>query len=178
MKNNRRLEYFSSLLFLDQMITKVPLRFLSIEGDGYHLQARIKINGKSALVIVDTGASRTVFDKSEIERYLKNEKIAEHDKLSTGLGTNSMESHFVVINKLELGKIRMEDFDAVILDLKHVNQTYSSIGIKPVAGVLGSDVLVAFNAVIDFKKRSLTLYVPQKKKGAKHKPVKSKRKKS
>lgn len=160
------------------MITKVPLRFLSIEGDGYHLQARIKINGKSALVIVDTGASRTVFDKSEIEKYLKSEKIAEHDKLSTGLGTNSMQSQFVVINKLELGKIRLENFEAVILDLKHVNQTYSTIGIKPIAGVLGSDVLVAFNAVIDFKNRVMTLYVPQKKKKrSSRKPTKAKRKK-
>lgn len=148
------------------MAVKIPLKFLNIEGDGYHLQAKIKINGKPALVIVDTGASRTVFDKTEIEHYLQSEKIAEHDRLSTGLGTSSMQSHCVAIGHLSLGKLKLENFDAVILDLKHVNQTYSSIGIKPIAGVLGSDILVAMNAVIDFKRRMMTLNPvrPRKKK--------------
>jgi predicted aspartyl protease len=68
---------------------KLKLKLLNIDGDGFHLQASIKINGKAALVIVDTGASRTVFDKTEIRKYLKKEEIEEHDKLSTGLGTNS-----------------------------------------------------------------------------------------
>lgn len=145
------------------MAIKIPLRLLNIEGDGYHLQAKAKINGKAALVIVDTGASRTVFDKTEIKRYLKTEAIAEHDRLSTGLGTSSMQSHFVVLGSFQLGKLKIENYDAVILDLQHVNQTYSAIGFSPVAGVLGSDVLVSMKAVIDFRKRTLTLHPPKLK---------------
>lgn len=159
----------SNLLFYLLMAIRIPLRLLNIEGDGYHLQAKAKINGKSALVIVDTGASRTVFDKTEIKRYLKTEEIAEHDRLSTGLGTSSMQSHFVVLGNLQIGKLKLENFDAVILDLQHVNQTYTAIGFAPVAGVLGSDVLVAMKAVIDFRKKTLTLHPPRKK-PAKKKP--------
>jgi hypothetical protein len=155
------------------MTIKIPLRLLNIEGDGFHLQAKVKINGKPALVIVDTGASRTVFDKTEILKYLRTEEIAEHDRVSTGLGTSDMQSHVVTLGSFSLGKLKLEKFPAVVLDLQHVNHTYAAIGFASIAGVLGSDVLVGYKAVIDFRKKSLSLTVP---KSVKRKPVKRKRK--
>ncbi len=152
----------SNLLFYRDMTIKIPLRLLNIEGDGYHLQAKAKINGKPALLIVDTGASRTVFDSTEIARYLKSEELAVHDRVSTGLGTSSMVSQVVTLGSFTLGKLKMENFPAVVLDLQHVNQTYEALGFAAIAGVLGSDVLVASKAVIDFRKKSMTLYLPKK----------------
>jgi hypothetical protein len=161
----------SNLLFLYQIMTiKIPLRLLNIEGDGFHLQARVKINGKPALVIVDTGASRTVFDQTEIKKYLKSEEIAAHDRVSTGLGTNSMQSQVVTLGSFSLGKLKLASFPAVVLDLQHVNLTYDAIGFPAIAGVLGSDVLVANNAVIDFRKKELLLRQPKNK--PKNKPKK------
>ncbi len=159
------------------MAERIPLKILNIEGDGYHLQAKVKINGKAALVIVDTGASRTVFDRKEIASYLKKESIAENDRLSTGLGTNSMQSQFVVLGSFSLGKVKLKDYNAVVLDLSHVNQTYDAIGHSTVAGVLGSDILVMMNALIDYKKKVMTLFPPAKKKSALRKTVVKKRKK-
>lgn len=144
------------------MTIKIPLQLLNIEGDGFHLQAKAKINGKSALVIIDTGASRTVFDKTEIAKYLRTEEIAEHDRVSTGLGTSNMQSHVVTLGSFSLGKLKLANFPAVVLDLQHVNQTYEAIGFAPIAGVLGSDVLVANKAVIDFQKKTLSMRVPKK----------------
>jgi hypothetical protein len=156
------------------MTIKIPLRLLNIEGDGFHLQAKVKINGKPALVILDTGASRTVFDKTEILKYLRTEEIAEHDRVSTGLGTSDMQSQVVTLDSFTLGKLKLEKFPAVVLDLQHVNQTYAAIGFASIAGVLGSDVLVGYRAVIDFRKKSLSLTMP--KKLVKKKPVKKKKK--
>lgn len=144
------------------MNIKIPLKLLNIEGDGFHLQARAKINGKPALVIVDTGASRTVFDKTEIMKYLGTEQIAEHDRVSTGLGTSDMQSQVVTLDSFSLGKLNLKKFPAVVLDLQHVNHTYAAIGFASIAGVLGSDVLVGYKAVIDFRKKSLSLSVPKK----------------
>ncbi len=144
------------------MIIKIPLRLLNIEGDGFHLQAKVKINGKPALVIVDTGASRTVFDKTEILKYLRTEEIAEHDQVSTGLGTSDMISQVVTLDSFSLGKLKIDKFPAVVLDLQHVNHTYAAIGFAAIAGVLGSDVLVAYKAVIDFPKKLLSLSFPKK----------------
>lgn len=144
------------------MTIKIPLRLLNIEGDGYHLQAKVKINGQPGLVILDTGASRTVFDKTEILKFLKLEEIAEHDRVSTGLGTSDMLSQVVTLGSFTLGKLQMKEFPAVVLDLQHVNQTYAAIGFAPIVGVLGSDVLVAYKAVIDFRKKTLTVQAPKK----------------
>lgn len=126
------------------------------------MQLKVKVNGRSALMIVDTGASRTVFDRAELQKYLKSEEISGHDRLSTGLGTSEMQSEIVTLGSLSLGKMKLQKFDAVVLNLQHVNQTYAAIGFAPIVGVLGSDVLVAQNAVIDFRKKSLILTMPKK----------------
>ena len=130
---------------------------LAIESDGYHLMGIIKINGKKAKVIVDTGASRTVFDKERIKHFVRTKSTVIKDKLSTGLGTNSMKSHQLPIRSLQLGKIKVKDYPAVLLDLSHVNHSYAQLGMAAVDGVLGSDIMHRFKAVIDFKKSEMKL---------------------
>ncbi|HLG04210.1 MAG TPA: retropepsin-like aspartic protease [Bacteroidia bacterium] len=144
----------------------VPVRLLSIEGDGYHLLVRIRINGKNANVILDTGASKTVFDLKRIAGFLKAEKMTENDRLSTGLGTASMESQLVFLQKISIGTFVLENFPAVVLDLSHVNTAYHTLGLSLVDGVIGSDILEACNAVIDYGKKTLTLNPGVKKKKA------------
>ena len=156
------------------MAIKIPIRLLNIEGDGFHLQVKIKINGKIANAIIDTGASKTVFDKTRIEHFLKKETLTEHDRMSTGLGTASMQSHSVMLNKLSVGKLDILDYHGVVLDLSHVNQTYVAIGLKPIDAVVGSDIMQEYKAVIDFSKKLLTMSLPAKTKVAKKKVVKKK----
>jgi len=165
------------------MSIKIPIRLLNIEGDGFHLQLKIKINGKPANAILDTGASKTVFDKERIENFLDKEKVAEQERLSTGLGTTSMQSHQVTLKKFSIGKLDIAEYNAVVLDLSHVNQTYKMIGLEPIDGVLGSDVLEKYKAVIDYGKKFLTLNAKvggkkSAKKVAKKKAVKKSLKKS
>ncbi|CAN5240462.1 hypothetical protein BH09BAC5_BH09BAC5_11420 [soil metagenome] len=155
----------------------LPIKLLNIEGDGYHLQIKIKINGKNANAIIDTGASKTVFDKTRIEKFLKKEKITEHDRMSTGLGTASMQSHVVELKKLSIGKLDIPDYNGVVLDLSHVNQTYSAIGLSPIDAVLGSDIMEQYKAIIDFNKKTLSLTFSPIKKSGKKKVVKKQVKK-
>ncbi len=134
---------------------------LSIEGDGYHLLLRVKINGKKANCILDTGASKTVFDSERIKRFLKREALHDNERLSTGLGTASMHSQVLFISKLELGAYTIKKLPTIILDLSHINQTYSSIGFEEIDGVIGSDVLMEAKGIIDFGKSMLTLFPPK-----------------
>ena len=159
------------------MIIKIPTHLLSIEGDGYHLQVKIKINGKAANAIIDTGASKTVFDKTRIDQFLKKEKITEHDRMSTGLGTASMQSHVVVLKKLSIGKLDIPDYNGIVLDLSHVNQTYETIGLKPIDAVIGSDIMEKYKAVIDYNKKTLSLNFTAKKKEKKKLKKKAAKKK-
>ena len=139
------------------MKTTLPIEIFAIEDDGCHLKITISINGKSASMILDTGASRTVFDETRIANFVAAETIEEQDNLSTGLGTNTMESKKVVIDKLQIGEIKIEYYNAAVLDLMHVNQSYEKLEIAPVDGVLGGDILNDYNAVIDYEKKELVL---------------------
>jgi hypothetical protein len=49
------------------------------------------------------------------------------------------------------------NYQAVAMNLSHVNYAYAQIGQKPIEGVLGSDLLKKYKAVIDYPKRKLYL---------------------
>lgn len=137
------------------MITTIPFRILDIAGDGFHLMIKLYINKKLANVIVDTGASKTVFDKTRIEKFVTERKFEKHESLSSGLGTNTMQSEQVSIKRIKIGDLEIENYRTILLDLSHVNQSYEQIGLKPVDGVLGSDILLKYNAIIDYERKIL-----------------------
>jgi hypothetical protein len=154
-----------------QMFTTIPFKILNIDGEGFHLLIKIYINRKVAKIIIDTGASKTVFDKTRIEKFVIERNFDVHEKMSSGLGTNTMQSQTTSIRKIKVGEIEILDYKAVLLDLSHVNQSYKQIGLAPVDGVLGSDILLQYRAVIDYEKKILKL----KSAKLKLKPVKSKK---
>jgi hypothetical protein len=139
------------------MITTIPFKILNIDNEGFHLMIKLHINRKVANLIIDTGASKTVFDKTRIGKYVNEKNFEAHDKLSTGLGTNTMESQTTLIRRIKIGEVEILDYKAVLLDLSHVNNSYEQVGLRPIEGVLGCDILMEYNAVIDYEKKILKL---------------------
>ena len=139
------------------MKTTLPLTIQAIENDGYHLLTTILINNNKALVIIDTGASRSVFDETRIVDFIGHSNLTEHDKLSSGLGTNTMTSKKVMLEKLDLNGLILNNYEATILNLHHVNESYQKIGLSPIDGILGGDILTDYKAVIDYKNSKLVL---------------------
>ncbi|MEK6616389.1 MAG: retropepsin-like aspartic protease [Bacteroidota bacterium] len=136
------------------MTISIPIKILKLD-DGFHLLINIRVNGKHAQLLIDTGASHTVFDKERIVNFIKKEKVEKHDKLSSGLGTSNMKSHLAVIENISLGKIEIRNYKTVVIDLSHVNVAYKHMKQKPIDGVLGSDILKKYKAVIDYGKKKL-----------------------
>ena len=139
------------------MTTTIPFKVLAIGGEGFHLMMKLYINGKVANVIIDTGASKTVFDIKRILKYASNKKFDKHINVASGLGTNTMKSQFTTIKKMKIGAFEIADCQIVLLDLSHVNKSYRKVGLAEVEGVLGSDILLKYNAVIDYEKKKLKL---------------------
>lgn len=139
------------------MKTVLPIEIFAIEDDGYHLKTTLTINGKAANVIIDTGASRSVFDEHRITNYINFDEMEDHDRLSSGLGTNTMTSKKVKLDELAIGNIKIANYDATILDLSHVNASYEKLELDPIEGILGGDILYDYNAVIDYNKKELVL---------------------
>ena len=135
----------------------IPLEILTIREEGFHIFLPIKIFGQEVRMLLDTGASRTVFDEAIIKGISSELDLEENEDKATGLGSNTVDNYVAVIDLLEIGTLSVTDYQVGVLNLTHVNESYENIGAASIAGVLGSDLLVKFKAVIDLEKEMLTL---------------------
>ena len=135
----------------------VPLELIDLKDDGFHLLVEVVAFGHVFKIVLDTGASRTVFDKTTVEQYIDPELLLRSELLSAGLGTVSMESYTLTIPSLKLADLEIIDFQAAILDLSTICSTYQNLNLPPVIGVLGGDILGEYKAIIDYGKLTLKL---------------------
>ena len=139
-------------------VARLPLDMIKIEDDGVHLSTVILINNKEARMLIDTGASRTVMDSRRIMKYVDEKQVfLEMEQLSSGLGTSTMKSQATVLSRVDLGGITMEEYQAVIIDMTHVNSSYELLGLPPIDGVIGGDLLLRFRASVHYGKAELVL---------------------
>ncbi|MFM1875632.1 MAG: hypothetical protein RL266_1369 [Bacteroidota bacterium] len=137
----------------------VPIRFVQIEKSGIHVAVSGFVNGNLANILIDTGASQSVFDRNRIHLFSAETEFEKAEKLSKGLGTDSMEGFKFRINQFILGDLLKEPMEIVALDLSHINASYSELGIVPIDMVLGGDFLKQFDATIDYGNVELTLAI-------------------
>ncbi|MBI1288155.1 MAG: hypothetical protein GC178_11335 [Flavobacteriales bacterium] len=135
----------------------VPIRFVEIENSGVHVAVSGFVNGNLANILVDTGASQTVFDKNRIHLFTDETEFEKAEKLSKGLGTDSMEGFKFTVKQFILGDLVADQFAIVSLDLSHINASYAELGLVPIDMVLGGDFLRKYEVVIDYGKSELIL---------------------
>ncbi|GAB3938423.1 aspartyl protease family protein [Mucilaginibacter myungsuensis] len=140
----------------------IPLQIIDLHGDGFHPLLDIVIYGNTFKIVLDTGASRTAFDKSMLEAH-EEALISESDRLSTGLGTNEMASFTAIIPDMFIGDLHIQDQQVAVLDLSTINIAYRQLNHPEVLGVLGGDILLKYKAVIDYGKEVMKLKVRAKK---------------
>lgn len=141
-----------------RIISTIPLELLNIEDNGFHILCSAKLNGKEIRLLVDTGASKTVFDRTRFLMHKEEEDLSSTEELTTGIGTNTMESELAVLDCFEIGSLTLSDYPIVVLDLTHVNESYGMIGKEPIDGVIGGDFLMAYKAVIYYAKKQMKIY--------------------
>jgi hypothetical protein len=149
---------------------KVHLEVVSFMDEGYHLFLLAKMENHELRMLVDTGASRTVIDRNFLMEKFPAIKLEENQMSATFAGTNSIKTEIAEIPCLKFGngKKRQQaasaNYQFAVMDLKHVNETYALFGHPSIQGVVGSDLLVHFHAVINVGKRRLKLHRPGVKK--------------
>lgn len=136
---------------------EIPLVLLNLQDDGFHLLVEVVVFNKTFKAVLDTGASKTVFDKATVEKYLESEQLKSSDRVSTGLGTTNMESFTWLVPDIKLGDFHLVNFEVAVLDLSSINFAYENLSVDPVIGVIGGDILTAYRGVIDYGKMRLTL---------------------
>jgi predicted aspartyl protease len=135
----------------------IPIRQIRLEKDGLHLMVHAKLGRIKINVLIDTGASRTVFDAHFISNVFPNQALIPLEKPSTGVGSNSIQVSVFHIPAIAFGKLKLTDFQAAIIDLGHVNESYAQLGLEPIHAVLGCDLLQQCGAIINLKMSELHL---------------------
>jgi len=137
----------------------VPLILINLNDDGFHLLVEIAVFGAKYWAVVDTGASRSVFDKGFIEQNSKEIHAGDQSNATTLFTTSATIQ--AIIPKLKIGKLTIKKYPAVALDLETVNDAYASLGHPRVIAILGSDVFYDYQAKINYKKLKI-IFSPKK----------------
>jgi len=138
------------------MKIKIPIELITLEDSSYHIMVEAIFNKSiRGNIIVDTGASKSVVDYGFAESFAHSIEEVQ-DQNSSGINALISQAHIGVIEKFSIGKLKIRNYQTVLLDLSHINQLYASYSDKTIAGLLGSDFLVQYNAVIDYGKKQMT----------------------
>jgi len=106
--------------------------------------------------VVDTGASKSVIDKTLAERLVEGES---EGSMATGLGQEMVETSVGILRDLRLGGWSFEALQVAIVDLSHINEEYAKYSDKKIAGLLGSDFFYREKAVIDYENQFISLQI-------------------
>lgn len=134
----------------------IPLR-LAPSG---HLQCDGFIDGKAVVLVVDSGAPLSAMDAEKAAAL--GLKITPLETHAAGLGTSTMKHGETLIGSLKLGDWEARRVYARTIDLKQINAVMTRAGARSADGMLGANLLMECQAVIDFTSRTLFLKNPQK----------------
>jgi len=139
------------------MKTVIPIEIVTLGDDkSFHLLVVANIDGKKYDLLIDTGASHSIFDAT-LFPVLDKDKLAGLKIESAGIHSGELNSSFGTIKKFRLGKLKYNDLTVILIDLTHVNELYKRFTKKRVAGLIGSDFLLEHKALIDYKNLELVL---------------------
>lgn len=135
----------------------IPLQLINLQGDGFHLLVEVVVYGQNFQAVLDTGASKSAFDKEIIESLAVDDIIYMPDQHAIGLGTTTMERYVAHFAELEIGNLIIQDYEAPVFDLSAVKYAYEQLNLPPVIGVIGGDILMDYHAKIDYESLTLVL---------------------
>jgi hypothetical protein len=136
---------------------QVPVELVELDENSFHILVTIVIGCIEGDFIVDTGASITVIDSCTPFSHEPLEDVRGIH--SGGVGGEIGEVKLVNLPTFHLGGYTLENVRVALLDLQYVNTLYHSRLRRRMAGLLGSDFLMKYNAVIDYENKRLTLKV-------------------
>lgn len=113
------------------------------------VKARIN-EGEPQEFLFDTAASQTVIDRRTAAEYM----LDRQGRMTVNSAAGLVPTQMTTIDTLELAEIKLHDVQAIVLEL--VGQS-RQLG-RPIAGIIGHNVLSKFAVTIDFSKSMVVLH--------------------
>ena len=125
------------------------------ESEGFNLYVDGSINGKPARLMVDTGAFATLLHSPFVRQM--NIPLRQTKFRSIGVNVAQNRVRLATISKLSIGSLEMRSSNVAVINLDGLIHDQLLDGKPPVVGLLGSETLHRYHAIIDFGNRSLYL---------------------
>jgi predicted aspartyl protease len=122
---------------------------------GWNLYVDGKINGKSARLMVDTGAFATLLHTPFVRRL--NVPLRNTELTSGGVNLRERGVQMALIQRLSVGSLEFRRKQVGVINLEGLIHGGLLEGNPPVAGLLGSELLRRQHGIIDFGTRTLYL---------------------
>lgn len=136
----------------------IPISLVELEAENYHITVTsIFSNGAEGLWIIDTGASKTVFNQSLKELYEPIEMDGYTQIQSAGIGIGHLDTSLGKLIPFMMGAFSVEPLSVALIDLSHLNKLYFHTTQKEICGLIGSDFLLERKAIIDYRKLELVI---------------------
>lgn len=136
---------------------EVSIQMLDIEGEGFHIMVGGTIHGKEANFLIDTGASRSVFDVERISNFIDNLQFEQKEGISAGVGSSDLETSVFLIDEWSISDLILKNYEAVALDLSNIHEMYNHLSLPRIDGIIGGDLLAKYKAIINYKSKKIRL---------------------
>lgn len=116
-----------------------------------------EINGKKGFFLIDTGADVSVINTSLLKRFDLEEVEIYRDSKRV-IAFNGVKSQVMKIKgaKMLIGK-QLDHYKFYSLDLDELTQSIEAkTGLK-ISGIIGADLLLKYNCIIDYNQRHVTM---------------------
>lgn len=127
-----------------------------------HLLVRAEINGKPAVLLVDTGAplSAVAIDRAA---HFKMDPVSARSKIPSRLNINGAFNAMAMARSLRLGTLNLVDEAMVLIDFSYLRQSFNDddreLHERESDGILGTDILSPLMAVLDYDRMLLVFKV-------------------
>ena len=137
----------------------IKLQKTSLSDGGVHILLLGKVDGKELRFVLDTGASHSVLDVKWARLNLSEDEINLVSDPAHGIGA-PVDVHKALVSSFVLGELSIENHSIPLIDFQSINSVYANEGVAEVQGIVGGDILMGHNAIIDYHKMELSFFTP------------------
>lgn len=134
----------------------IPLEIVSLD-NGIHIAVHCKAGRYKIPLLIDTGASQSIFDINHKAFANLDFKTIEEPMKSSGINSEIPEIHTANIRSIRIGEIFLQNMPALFMSFQHINSMYKSMKKEPIAGILGGDFLMFYEAEISYCNSEMSL---------------------
>ncbi len=138
------------------MQTTLKLIRIPIPENGLHLLVKVKIGSQFYYLILDTGASESVLDKTLPKQLFSSVEINEEAQ-TYGIQSENIETGTGCVKTIAFGKLKLKNQSFHLVDLSQINTLYGKLINFRISGLVGSDFLYRFRATISYNTNRMIL---------------------